>query len=99
MRHDVVRHIFYLLTALIAGACLLFAWAVRAVPVARFEHSHGGILMAVRSSYGADPHLQQGAGCPSQPAPAKAWPSPGRLLGCQYQGRRDRPYASALETG
>lgn len=29
MRHDVVRHVFYWLTALIAGACLLFAWAVR----------------------------------------------------------------------
>jgi hypothetical protein len=30
MRHDVVRHIFYLLAALIFGACLLFAWAVHA---------------------------------------------------------------------
>lgn len=29
MRHDVVRQIFYLLTALIFAACLLFAWAVR----------------------------------------------------------------------
>jgi hypothetical protein len=30
MRHEVVRNVFYLLTALIFAACLLFAWAVGA---------------------------------------------------------------------
>jgi hypothetical protein len=30
MRHEVVQHVFYLLTGIIFGACLLFALAVHA---------------------------------------------------------------------
>ena len=29
MRHEIVLRVFYLLSAIVIGACLLFAWAVR----------------------------------------------------------------------
>ncbi len=29
MRHDIVNRVFVLLSAIIAGACLLFAWALK----------------------------------------------------------------------